>query len=397
MDLTPYFKYMAERKASDLFISAGAPIYIKIEGELKAANKQPLTAAQAKEAIYGLMTEAHRAEFEREQELNFGFSVQDLGRFRVNVFYQRGSVALVVRFIQNTVPTIEALHLPPVLGDLALEKRGLVLVVGATGSGKSTTLASMLDYRNTHRAGHILTVEDPIEFVHKHKRSIVNQREVGVDTKSFNNALINAMREAPDVLMIGEIRDENSMRQAMIYTQTGHLCLATLHANNAYHALTRIVSFFPPESREHHLHDLSVSLKAIISQRLVRGLDGKRIAATEILQNSLHVAELIIKQDVDAIKEAMERSMVDGTQTFEQALYYLYKSGKISLDEALSNADSRTNLEWLIKNTGKDNKTMETMMRNAGDTKTRSSFENITIMPEMLNQGRPSQLKDEGQ
>lgn len=395
MDLTPYFKFMAERRASDLFISAGAPIYIKVDGELKAANKQPLTAAQAKEAVYALMNDSHKAELEREQELNFGFSLQDLGRFRVNVFFQRGSVAMVVRYILNTPPTFEVLNLPPVLGDLVLEKRGLILVVGATGSGKSSTLAAMLDYRNTHRAGHILTVEDPIEFVHKHKRSIVNQREVGVDTKTFNNALINAMREAPDVLMIGEIRDENSMRQAMIYTQTGHLCLATLHANNAYHALTRIVSFFPPESREHHLHDLAVSLKAVISQRLVRSLDGKRVAAVEIMQNSLSIAELIIKQDVDAIKEAMERSMVEGTQTFEQALFYLYKSGKVSLDEALLNADSRSNLEWLIKNAGKNSSLEETMRANS-DPKTRGSgFDNITIMPEMLDKTRTTGPKTE--
>ena len=292
MDLQPLFKLMAEKHASDLFFSAGAPVYIKIEGELRAVNRQPMDANLVKHAAYSLMSEVQIRQFETDLEINFGFSVEGLGRYRVNTFRQRGSVAMVIRYINSAVPSFDELGLPPVLKNLSLESRGLVLVVGATGSGKSTTLASMVDFRNTQKTGHILTVEDPIEFIHKHKKSLVNQREVGVDTLSYGNAMINAMREAPDVLMIGEIRDEDTMRQALTYTQTGHLCLATLHANNSYHALTRVTSFFSPDTREHLLHDLSLSLRAIISQRLVRGCDGKRLAAAEVLLNTLTISEL---------------------------------------------------------------------------------------------------------
>ena len=353
MDLTQFFRLMAEKHASDLFFSAGAPVYIKIEGEIHPVNQQVFDAALVKKVAYALMTEEQIAAFESTMEMNFGLSVPNCGRYRVNVFRQRGSVAMVIRYISDQVPSITTLGLPPVLDELVMHKRGLILVVGATGSGKSTTLAAMIDHRNAHSTSHILAIEDPIEFIHKHKRSIVNQREIGIDTASYSNALVNALREAPDVLLIGEIRDQETMRQALIYTQTGHLCLATLHANNAYHALNRIISLFPAEMQEGLLLDLAMSLKAVISQRLVKGADGKRVAAIEILVNNMHIAELIQRREIDKIKEAIEQSLVEGSQTFEESLLELHLAGRISKEEALLNSDSRTNMEWLIANSGK--------------------------------------------
>jgi len=354
MDLTPVFKFMAEKQASDLFFSAGAPVYIKIEGELKPINNQVLDVEMVKKAIYGIMNEEQIQVFEAKNELNFGFSVAGAGRFRINVFRQRGSVAMVARYITNMVPTLDGTSLPSVLKDLVLEKRGLILVVGATGSGKSTTLAAMINHRNINKAGHILTIEDPIEFVHKHNKSLVNQREVGIDTESYATALINALREAPDVLLIGEIRDTATMKQALVITQTGHLCLGTLHANNAYHAINRIVSFFPEDERESLLLDLSMTLKGIVSQRLVKGVDGKRVAAVEVLLNTFYVSELIQKGEVDKLKDAIEQSLNAGSQTFERSLLDLYIASKISREEALSNADSRTDMEWLISNSSQE-------------------------------------------
>ena len=353
MDLSQFFHLMADQRASDLFFSAGAPVYIKIEGEIRPVNQQILDHNIVKAIAYGLMTQEQIKTFEATLEMNFGLSVPKVGRFRVNVFRQRGSVAMVIRYITDIVPTLESLNLPPALSELVMHKRGLILVVGATGSGKSTSLAAMIDHRNRHSSSHILAIEDPIEFVHKHQRSIVNQREIGIDTLSYASALVNALREAPDVLLIGEIRDQDTMRQALIYTQTGHLCLATLHANNAYHALNRITSLFPAESMEGLLLDLALSLRAIVSQRLVRGVDGKRVAAVEVLVNNLHIAELIQRREVDKIKDAMEQSMVEGSQTFEESLLELVLSGKISKQEALLNADSRTNMDWLMANTSK--------------------------------------------
>ncbi len=353
MDLTQFFRLMADKRASDLFFSAGAPVYIKIEGEIRPVNQQIFDAALVKRVAYALMSEEQIKTFESTWEMNFGVSVPNCGRFRVNVFRQRGSVAMVIRYITDQVPTVDSLGLPPVLKDLVMHKRGLILVVGATGSGKSTTLAAMIDHRNAHSTSHILSIEDPIEFIHRHKRSIVNQREIGIDTSSYASALVNALREAPDVLLIGEIRDQETMRQALIYTQTGHLCLATLHANNAYHALNRIISLFPAEMQEGLLLDLAMSLKAVISQRLVKGVDGRRVAAIEILINNLHIAELIQRREIDKIKEAIEQSLVEGAQTFEESLLELYLAGRISKEEALANADSRTNMEWLIANSNK--------------------------------------------
>lgn len=391
MDITPVFKFMAEKQASDLFITAGAAIYIKIEGDLKPINAQVLDVETAKKAIYNIMTEEQIRTFEAKLELNFGLSVQGAGRFRINVFRQRGSVAMVARYITTAVPSIEDLNLPHVLKSLIMEKRGLVLVVGATGSGKSTSLASMVDHRNSTKAGHILSIEDPIEFVHKHKKSLVNQREVGIDTESYATALINALREAPDVLLIGEIRDTATMKQALIFTQTGHLCLGTLHANNAYHAINRIMSFFPEEERDSLLLDLSMTLKGIISQRLVKGVTGKRVAAVEVLLNTFYVSELIQKGEVDKIKDAIEQSLSAGSQTFERSLLSMFVAGKISREEALSNADSRTDMEWLMANASTEvlraSATQPAMtIDHEKLDKTEDGLENFTINPEFLEQ-----------
>lgn len=350
MELAQIFKLMAQKQASDLFFSAGSPLSIKIEGEILPVNAQPLDADTIKKIAYALMTGEQIQRFEATLEMNFALTVPQAGRFRVNIFRQRNSVAMVIRYLRATIPSLESLRLPVMLKELAGESRGLVLVVGATGCGKSTTLASMIDYRNSTMTGHILAIEDPIEYVHSHKKSIVNQREVGTDTVSYANGLQNAMREAANVLLIGEIRDVDTMRQTLLYTQTGHLCLATLHANNAGHALTRIVNFFPQDQREYLLHDLSLSLRAILSQRLVKGVDGKLLPAVELLLNSLHIAELIRKGQFEALKEAIGQSLSRDSQTFEQALLKLFKAGQISREEALRNADSRSDLIWLMNN-----------------------------------------------
>jgi len=300
-----------------------------------------------------VMTEAQIEEYERTFEMNFAVGRSDLGSFRLNVFRQRGAVALVVRFIKPDIPTVEELKLPPIVKDLVMEKLGMVLVVGSTGSGKSTSMAAMIDYRNSTRTGHILTIEDPMEFVFKHKKSIVNQREVGMDTRSYNQALISAMREAPDLLMIGEIRDQPTLQSALLFAQTGHLCLSTLHANNSYHALNRIINFFPREAREALLADLAISLRCVLSQRLIRAKGGGRIPAVEVLLNTAHISELIKNGAMGEIKDAMEQSLAPGSQTFEQSLFNLYSTGQITLENALANSDSPTNLHWLINNTGK--------------------------------------------
>jgi twitching motility protein PilU len=297
-----------------------------------------------------LMTPDQTKTFEATMEMNLSFGVPRIGNFRINIFRQRGSISIVIRYILGNIPTMESLGLPEVLSELILEKRGLILIVGSTGSGKSTTIASMLDYRNANRSGHILTIEDPIEFLFKHKKSIVNQRELGMDTLDWGSALKNAMRQAPDCILIGEIRDKETMQAAIAYAQTGHLCLGTLHANNSYHALNRIINFFPLENRTSLNLDLSVTLKAIISQRLVRKPDGKRMPTCEVLLNTRHIQELIERGEVQAIKEAMEQTLAPGSQTFEQDLFRLYRESVITLDEALANSDSPTNLSWLINN-----------------------------------------------
>ncbi|MCK6412307.1 MAG: PilT/PilU family type 4a pilus ATPase [Azonexus sp.] len=350
MILDKLFQLMADKQASDIFISAGAAIHIKIGGVSMPVNQQVMVPEMIEKMAYELLTPAQIQVFEEKLEMNLSVGIPNVGNYRINIFRQRGAVAMVVRYIPATIPALSELGVPAVLPELIMEKRGLILVVGSTGSGKSTTIAAMLDHRNTHYSGHILTVEDPVEFVFSHKKSIVNQREIGLDTLDWNSALKSAMRQAPDCILIGEIRDKETMQAAIAYAQTGHLCVATLHANNSYHALNRIISFFPLENRPALFLDLSVALKAIISQRLVKQPDGKRVPACEVLLNTRYISELIEKGEVQQIKEAMEQTLAPGSQTFEQDLFRLYREGIVSLDEALANADSPTNLSWLINN-----------------------------------------------
>ncbi|HOG04266.1 MAG TPA: PilT/PilU family type 4a pilus ATPase [Accumulibacter sp.] len=350
MILDKLFQVMADRQASDIFICAGAPIHIKIQGNTVPVNQQVMDSMMIEKIAAELMTPEQANAFEATKEMNLSFGVPKLGNFRINLFQQRASISIVIRYILGNIPALDSLLLPPVLADLVMEKRGLILIVGSTGSGKSTTIASMLDHRNAQCSGHILTIEDPIEYLFKHKKSLVNQREIGMDTLGWDNALKNAMRQAPDCILIGEIRDQETMQAAIAYAQTGHLCLGTLHANNSYHALNRVINFFPIDSRSSLYMDLSVSLKAIISQRLVKKKDGKLAPAVEVLLNSYHVQELIESGNVPALKEAMEQSLAPGSQTFEQDLYRLYSSNVITLQEALLNADSPTNLSWMINN-----------------------------------------------
>jgi twitching motility protein PilU len=348
MIITPLLQLAASKQASDLFFSVGAPVNIKIEGITMPVNAQILDSDVVKRIAYEMMSQKQIAEFEATMELNFSFQAPGIGTFRMNVFRQRGDMAIVARFIKARVGSAEELHLPEILKDLIMEKRGLVLVVGATGSGKSTTLASMIEHRSSTTGGHILTIEEPIEYIFHHGKSIVNQREIGTDTLSYENALSSGMREAPDVLMIGEIRERETLKHALIFAQTGHLCLATLHANNSYHALNRIVNFFPYDSRGGVLADLSMCLRAVISQRLVRNVNGKQVPAVEILLNTTLIADQIKNDELDKIRESIEKSVSAGSQTFEQALYKLLKRGLITKEEALRNADSASNLASLV-------------------------------------------------
>jgi twitching motility protein PilU len=354
MAMKRLLELMAEKNASDIFISVGAPISIKINGNAMPVNQQIMKPDMVRAMMSEILNERQIAEFEREFELNTSYPITGLGSFRISCFMQRSTPALVVRFIPGTVPPFDSLGLPSILKEVVLEKRGLLLMVGATGSGKSTSLAAMIDHRNALMSGHIITIEDPIEFLFKHKRSIVNQRELGTDAQSYHVALRNALRQAPDVILIGEIRDREAMTMAIAYAQSGHLCLATLHANNAYHALNRIISFYPLENRPALLQDLSASLRGIVSQRLVRTLKGERAPAVEVMLNSRHIAELVEQGQVNEIKEAMEKSLSPGSQTFEHDLFQMYRDGKISKEEALANADSANNLMWLMNNTEAD-------------------------------------------
>lgn len=348
LNTRPLFKLMVEKKASDLFFTSNAPIKIKIEGQIYPVNKQVLSPETVRQTVLALMTPEQREHFLREWELDFALSETGLGRFRVNVFMQRGYPAMVLRYITADMPRLEALGLPEVMRDLIMLKRGLVLMIGATGSGKSTSLAAMINYRNENSSDHIVTIEDPIEFLHANKRSIVNQREVGIDTRTYDRALRGVMRAAPDVILIGEIRDRESMQTAINLSGTGHLVLATLHANNCAEALDRIINMFPQEQHSQIFLDMSQYLKAIMAQRLVMGKDGKRVAAVEVMLNTPHIAELVKKGDVMSIKEAIVKSGERGIQSFDDALHSLYRDNRIELEEALANADSRTNLEAKI-------------------------------------------------
>ena len=343
-------RLMADKKASDVYLSANAPALIKINGECVPINSQILPPDAPKNLLSEIVPPDRIEELEETGELNMGVPLTGVGRFRVSAMRQRGTYAVVIRFITQNIPQLSTLHLPPVLSELIMEKRGLILLVGATGSGKSTTLAAMLDARNESMTGHILTVEDPVEYQFKNKKSIVNQREIGSDTQSLQTALKNALRQAPDVILIGEIRDRETMSAAIAYAQSGHLCLATLHGNNSYHALNRILSFYPVEVRPTMLGDLASALKAIISQRLVRTTTSDRVPAAEVMLNTKLVAELVEKGDFSGIREAMEKSMAEGSQTFEEALAHLILEGKIDRKEGLAYADSPTNLMWRLQN-----------------------------------------------
>ena len=348
MEFKDYLRILVQNDGSDLYLTNGAPPAAKFQGQLKPLEAIKLSNERIKEIADSVMDADQRASFEQVPEMNLAISEPGIGRFRVNIFKQRNCYAMVIRNIKVDIPNADTLGLPQILKDKIMEKRGLILFVGGTGSGKSTSLAALLDYRNSHASGHIITIEDPIEFIHPHKKSLVNQREVGVDTLSYDDALKNTLRQAPDVILIGEIRSQETMEHALAFSETGHLCLSTLHANNANQALDRIINFFPEERRGQLLMDLSLNLQAFVSQRLVPTIAGKRVAAIEILLGTKLVSDLVLKGEMHALKEAMEKSEAIGMQTFDSHLLRLYKSGVISLDEALRNSDSPNNLKLKI-------------------------------------------------
>jgi len=348
MELDDYLRIMVSRNASDLYLTTGAPASIKVDGALTPIEPTLIPPDRVRIIAYPLMRPDQIEAFERRPEMNLAYSLAGVGRFRVNIFKQRNQVAMVIRHIRTTIPSIDSLGLPPILTKVIMLKRGLVLVVGATGSGKSTTLASLIDYRNANSAGHIITIEDPVEFMHPNRRSIISQREVGVDTESYADALKNTLRQAPDVILIGEIRERETMEHAIAFSETGHLCISTLHANNSNQALDRIINFFPEEKRSQLLMDLSLNLRAIISQRLIPGINGGRVGTFEVLLGTPLVSDLIKRGEIDGIKEVMERSEPQGMRTFDSDLFRLYKEGLISQDEAIRNADSQNNLRLRI-------------------------------------------------
>jgi len=350
VDIEPLLKLMVHKKASDLFITAGMPPCLKIHGRIHPVSETALTPDQARETVLSVMNDRQRREFEETKECNFAISASGIGRFRVSAFVQRNYAGMVLRRIETRIPTIEELNLPPVLKNLAMTKRGLVIFVGATGTGKSTSLAAMIGYRNHNSSGHIVTIEDPIEFVHQHAGCIVTQREVGIDTESYEVALKNTLRQAPDVILIGEIRSRETMDYAIQFAETGHLCLSTLHANNANQALDRIINFFPEDRRDQLLMDLSLNLKAIVAQQLIPTPDGKgRRVAVEVLINTPLAADLIRKGEIHKLKELMKRSTQQGMKTFDQALFELYQAGEITYEDAIHHADSANEVRLMIK------------------------------------------------
>ena len=352
MNIEDFFRKMVEIEASDLYLTVAKPPMYRTEGKIEVGGDHPFTPEELGDIAQAIMNDKQKKEFAETMEMNMAMSLPGVSRFRVNIFQQRGSVGMVIRRIKADVLSLEQMGLPPILGDIVMSKRGLVLVVGATGSGKSTSLAAMIDHRNTHEAGHIITIEDPIEFVHRHKRAIITQREVGFDTHSFQAALKNTLRQAPDVILIGEIRDTETMEAAITFAETGHLCLGTLHSNNANQAIERIMNFFPSERHAQIYLQLSLNLRSIVSQRLIPSVEGKRVAALEILMDTPRIKDLIKKGEVDTLKQAMEQGIQEGCQTFDQALFALYRDGIINLDQALINADSANNLRLKIKLAG---------------------------------------------
>jgi len=348
MEISDYLKLMVKYEASDLYFTVGAPVSAKIHGILKPLEKTTLPAGRVKALAYELMSEAQVSQFELKPEMNLAHSLPGIGRFRVNVFKQRNQAAMVIRHIKTQIPSAQELGLPPILQKIIMQKRGLVLFIGGTGSGKSTSLAALIDARNTNTSGHIITIEDPIEFIHNHKKSIVNQREVGLDTDCYEDALKNTLRQAPDVILIGEVRDRETMEHCIAFAETGHLAISTLHANNSNQALDRIINFFPEDRRNQLLMDLSLNVRAFISQRLIPTLDGKRAVAVEVMLGTPLIQDLILKGDIHGIRDIMEKSTNLGMQTFDQAIFKLYKNGVISIEEALRNADSQNNLRLKI-------------------------------------------------
>jgi len=374
-ELDRYLEILVDRDGADLFLSTNANPSAKIHGKLVAIADKVMQRGEIKEIAYAIMDDDQIKDFEKRPEMNLALSKPGLGRFRVNIFRQRHEYSMVIRSISTDIPDIKKLGLPDILSKLIMEKNGLILFVGGTGSGKSTSLASLIDYRNTHSAGHIITIEDPVEFVHRHKKSIINQREVGVDTLCYRDALENTLRQAPDVILIGEIRSAETMEHALAFAETGHLCLSTLHANNANQALGRIINFFPEERHKQLLLDISLNMKGIISQRLMPTVDGKRAAAIEVLLGSPRIAELIKKGLIDDIKEVMEKSAASGMQTFDFALFNLWKAGRISTEEALKNADSKTNLALRMRLI---TKTKAATTEQAASSEPSSSPESVT-------------------
>lgn len=387
MEFKDYLKILATHDGSDIYLSAGAPPCAKFHGVLKPLENRVLTANDLKAIAYSTMNEEQIAEFERKPEMNLAISLTGIGRFRVNIFKQRSATSMVIRNIKTEIPNADGLGLPSILKDVILYKNGLVLFVGATGSGKSTSLAALIDHRNRNSSGHIITIEDPIEYIHPHRKSIINQREVGVDTDCYEDALKNTLRQAPDVILIGEIRDQEAMEHAIAFAETGHLCLSTLHANNANQALDRIINFFPESRRPQLLLDLSLNLRAFVSQRLIPTIDGKRTAAIEILLGTPLVCDLIQRGEVHAIKEIMEKSENLGMQTFDNALYKLYTAGSISMEEALRNADSpnnlrlKINLSKKVSSTDEQSTSQENIEENPeGDTEQKSGGLSLSLV-----------------